>query len=265
MIGAPGDQAPRQRRRVAQPLLEPDPVHAVAGAIDVAAQQPLVRLHQFRRLAGDAGANRAGEAPVAPQATDIGRVAQHRFDQLQPRLRPAPGVERDGDAALEQSFERALDEALGAAVGRVALADDRQPHRDIPSVSANSSNSAARTRSTGSVVRHSETLPPPQPSLPQGRQGCAAEVTTRCGHQPRPPFDLAAGPEQRHDRCLHGRGDVHRRRIDADERARLARQCRQLAQAERAGEIDHLFSRRWRQPIHDGGHQALLVRRRVRR
>ena len=52
-----------------------------------------------------------------------------RLDQLQPRLRPLARVQRDRDAALEQRLQRRLDEALGAAVRRVALADDREPHQ----------------------------------------------------------------------------------------------------------------------------------------
>ena len=49
-------------------------MHAVAGAVDVAAGDPLVRLHEVERLAGEPRAHRAGEAPVAPEPTDVERV-----------------------------------------------------------------------------------------------------------------------------------------------------------------------------------------------
>ncbi len=107
-------------------------------------------------------------------------------------------VQRHRDAALEQRLERALDEALGAAVRRVALADDGEPHEQAPSlaapVSASSDASAACTRSTGSVVRHSETLPPPQPSRPQGRHECCGDATTRCATRQGPHAISLDGP-----------------------------------------------------------------------
>src|SRR5450631_1704021 len=153
---------------------------AVACTVDVAAKQPLVRLHQLGRLLRDRMADRAGKAPIAPEAPDVERIADHRLDELQARLRPLSRVERYRDATLEQCLERAFDETLSASVRRVALADDGQAHyAPLGSVAASMSVRAACTRSTGSVVRHSEILPPPQPSMPQGRHGCAAEATTR--------------------------------------------------------------------------------------
>jgi hypothetical protein len=61
---------------------------------------------------------------------------------------------------------------------------------------------------------------------------------------PGTPFDFSARTEQRHHRRSHRRGDVHRRRIDADERARLARECSELAQPERADQVDDAWARR---------------------
>src|SRR5207244_5532227 len=112
-------------------------------------------------------------------------------------LRPAPRVERYRDAALEQRLERGFDETLGPPVRRITLANDRKPHRDKRwSVSASTCKSAACTRSTGSVVRHSDTLPPPQPSLPQGRHGCSVEATTRCGTCHGPHSTSPLGPNR---------------------------------------------------------------------
>ena len=57
------------------------------------------------------------------------------------------------------------------------------------------------------------------------------------GAHPRPPFDLAAGAEQRDRRRAHRRGDMHRRRIDADKRLGARGQGREFGQAELSGEI----------------------------
>src|SRR3982075_1609524 len=119
-------------RRITQPLVEPGSMHAVAGAIDVAAKQAFVRLHQLRRLRCDGPANRASEAPVAPQTADVKRVAQHRLDKLEPGVGPLPRIERNGDAALEQRFQCALDKTLAAAMGRVALANNGEAQASAP-------------------------------------------------------------------------------------------------------------------------------------
>src|SRR5215469_16678516 len=103
-------------------------MYAIASAIDVAAQKPLVRLHEFGRLFRDTPAHGASETPVAPQSPYVKRIAQNRFDQLQSRFRPAARVEGDRDPAFEQCLERRFYIALGAAVRRVALTDDRKPH-----------------------------------------------------------------------------------------------------------------------------------------
>ena len=77
---------------------------------------------------------------------------------------------------------------------------------------------------------------------------------------PRPPLDFPARTEQRHDRCSHRRGDVHRRRIDADERARLARECSELAQAERADQVDDARARRAGAGSEDGLDERAFAR-----
>ena len=235
-------------------------MHAVARAVDVAAKQPLVRLHQFGRLFRDGTTDGTRKTPVAPEAADVERIADDGLDQLQPRLRPLPGVKRDRDAALEQRLERTFDEALRAPVRRVALPDDGQSHY-APSrpVAARTSFSAACTRSTGSVVRHSEILPPPHPSMPQGRHGCVADATTRCGTPQGPHSSFAARPEQRHDRRTHRRGDVHGGRVDADEGARFARERGQFAQRKRASQVDDAWTRRARARGKDGFDECALA------
>src|SRR5215470_20296341 len=104
-------------------------MHAVAGAKDVAAEQALVRLHEIQLRPPDLAAGGAREAPVAPQAAEVERIDDVRLHQLEVRLRPLARVQRDRYVALEQRFERALDEAFRPAVGRVALANDRETHR----------------------------------------------------------------------------------------------------------------------------------------
>ena len=83
-----------------------------------------MRLHEIRAGRAKGTADGARESPVAPQAADEEGVADVRLDQLQVRLRPFARVKRDRDVALEQRLERGLEEALGAAIGRVALADE---------------------------------------------------------------------------------------------------------------------------------------------
>ena len=112
-----------------EPLLEPHGVHAVAGAVDVAAQQALMGLDQARLRAPHVAAGRAREAPVAPQRADVERIEDQRLDQLQARLRPRSRVQGNGDVALEQRLERPLGDALRRAFGLVVLADDREAHQ----------------------------------------------------------------------------------------------------------------------------------------
>src|SRR5205085_7991873 len=111
-----------EEARRPRPQLQPAPVHAVARAIDVAAGNTLVRLHEIEALAAPGGAGRARKGPIAPDVAEVKRIyAQHA-----PRA-PALGLARDqrhvGAGALECG-QRARDETLGAAVGGVALAHD---------------------------------------------------------------------------------------------------------------------------------------------
>src|SRR5258708_18019567 len=185
MIGIESDAEALERPCRGAAQLEPAPVHAVPGAIDVAARNALVRLHHVEGFAAPGSARRAGERPVAPQVADMERIdAQHA-----PRS-PARGAARDeGDfgAGALQRRQGARDEALGAAIGVIALADDGQFQFE------KSSSAAAWTRSTASVARQSLTFPPPQPSSPQGRQECAL-VTTRCATRHGPHSCSPLGP-----------------------------------------------------------------------
>jgi len=74
----------------------------------------------------------AREAHVAPQAADVGGIDDVRLDQLEPRLGPLAGIERDRDVALEQRLERTLDETLGAAERVYRCRNDREPHHNRP-------------------------------------------------------------------------------------------------------------------------------------
>src|SRR5436305_1869869 len=125
------------------------------------------------------GARGARKRPVAPHLADVeGINAQHAARA--PALRLARDQRHLGAGALERR-QRPGDEALGAAIGRVALAHDGEP--DFPccphAARASSSRAAAYTASTGSSVRHSLTLPPPQPSTRHGRQEWLL-VISRC-------------------------------------------------------------------------------------
>ena len=123
-------------------------------------------------------------------------LAAHRLDVPAAGLRPSSGIDADADPARGQSIDRPLDEPLGATEGRVGLPDDPQFHRCAPaSVSARSSATARATCATGNVSRQSESLLPPHPLLPQGRHGCAAEATTRCGTRHGPHSASPLGPK----------------------------------------------------------------------
>ena len=146
-----------------------------------------------------------------------------RLDQREPRLRPLARVERDRDVALEQRLERALDEALGAAERRVALADDREAHQAARS---SASSVAHRRVHARRPAASSGTRTPCRRRSRRCRTagtGCAVGRDDARRHAPRPPFVLARRAEQRDRRRAHRRGDVHRRRVDADEQRAPAR------------------------------------------
>jgi hypothetical protein len=65
---------PREARGLLQPVFEPLAVHAIAGAVDVASSDALVRLHEVEALARPRGARGAREARIAPKASDVRRI-----------------------------------------------------------------------------------------------------------------------------------------------------------------------------------------------
>ncbi len=103
-------------------------MHAVSRAVDIAAREPLVRLHECRRVACDRAAHGAHEPGVAPKPADVEGIDDAGLDAT-PLRGPFARVERHGHAALRERFERAREESLGASERRVALADDGKPHQ----------------------------------------------------------------------------------------------------------------------------------------
>src|SRR6266702_620266 len=145
VIGIEREPQAAKRTESGAPVLEPLGVHAVAGAVDVAAVDALVRLHEIERPTGDLAAHRAGEAPVAPKAADVERVAANQ----------APGgadpfASEDGyrHTLPAERAEGALDEALGAPVGAVALPHQGEAHSRYFRASSSRSH---RTRTPSST------------------------------------------------------------------------------------------------------------------
>src|SRR5437879_7157093 len=146
-------------------------MHAVARAVDLAARDALVRLHDVEAAAPPGVARGARERPVAPQVSDLEGI-----DAQQAPRAPAFAAARDQRDFRPRALERrqgAGNEPLGAPIRAVTL-----PYQGESKHYARSSRAAACTASTGRKLRHSLTLPPPQPSRPQGRQVCRV-VTMR--------------------------------------------------------------------------------------
>src|SRR5712691_4880959 len=171
VIRIQGNSNSFQYRGRAAPQVEPAAMHAVAGAVDVAARDALVRLHDVEAHAPPRLARGACERPVAPQVADVKGI-----DAQQAPRTPALAAARDqrdlGPRALERR-QGAGNKPLGAPIRAVTL-----PHQGELQHYARSSRAAACTASTGRKLRHSLTLPPPQPSRPQGLQVCTV-VTMR--------------------------------------------------------------------------------------
>src|SRR5712691_5633629 len=171
VIRIQGNSDSFQYRSRALSQVEPAAMHAVASAVDVAARDALVRLHDVEALSSPRLARGARERPVAPEVADMKGI-----DAQQAPRAPAFAAARDqrdvGPRALERR-QGAGNEPLGAPISVVALAYQGELQHY-----ARSSRAAACTASTGRKVRHSLTLPPPQPSRPQGLQVCTV-VTMR--------------------------------------------------------------------------------------
>ena len=135
-----------------------------------------------------------------------------------------------------------LDEALGAAERRVALADHREAHLATGPRRAAPVRRAAtriarrrRRRRASSGTRR----PCRRRSRRCRRAGKGARAKRRrAAHHPRPPFVFARRTEQREGGRSHRRRDVHRRRVDADERARASPSAPRVRKRQLAGQVD---------------------------
>ena len=145
MIGIEREPEAAKRTESGAPVLEPLGVHAVAGAVDVAAVDALMRLHELERPTGDLAAHRTGEAPVAPEAADVERVAA---DQAPGVADPLACEHGDRHTLPAERAEGALDEALGASVGAVALPHQGETHSRYFRASSSRSH---RTRTPSST------------------------------------------------------------------------------------------------------------------
>ncbi len=126
MVGIERDAEALEGPGRSAPDVEPFRVHAVAGAVDAAAGDALVRLHQVEAASLPGLARGARERRVAPGITDVEGV-----DGEETPRAPAVGLARDQRQFRARALERrqrAFDEALGPAVGVVALPDQRQAH-----------------------------------------------------------------------------------------------------------------------------------------
>ncbi len=126
MIGIERETGPGERAEGRAAVAQPLRVHPVTGAVDVATRNAFVRLHDIEGTAGDLTAHRTCEAPVAPQAADVKRIAaDHAPGGSDPRARD----HGDCDTLLAERAERPFDEAFGAAVSAVALSHQGETHR----------------------------------------------------------------------------------------------------------------------------------------
>src|SRR5258707_1409896 len=136
------------------------------------------------------------------QALGLGRMAAEARDtgELRTGARcegDLSQVWREGDDTLRRLPERNGDAAVIARSqrARVRRYCDNQHQRNGADHRESSESTAANAASTGSRVRHSLTLPPPQPSLPQGRHRCSPEATMRCSTRQGPHSSSPLGPK----------------------------------------------------------------------
>src|SRR5258708_25249555 len=150
-------------------------MNTVARAVNVAARNALVRLHEVESGAPPCCTRRAGKGPGAPPLAEVEGV-----DPQQAASAPAAFISADQGHLGAGAFQRrqcAREETFGATERAEPLAHDRepQPHAALARIS----RAAACTASTGKNVRPSLPLLPPQPSTRHGRQECVV-VTMRC-------------------------------------------------------------------------------------
>src|SRR2546430_9190994 len=118
-------ESSERRAAGAQPL----GVHPLARAVNVAARDALVRLHEVKRPAGDFAAYGAREAPVAPHAADVKRIAANHRARITGPLTRQHGHR---DALLAERAARPFDEAFRAPVSAVALPHQGDVHCLVP-------------------------------------------------------------------------------------------------------------------------------------
>ena len=95
-------------------------MHAVAGAVDVAARDALVRLDEIEAPVLPRRARRARERPVAPQVADVERI-----DAQQPARAPAFAAAPERGARNGDDV-RVLEQASGQGRRVGALIDARE-------------------------------------------------------------------------------------------------------------------------------------------
>src|SRR2546423_10855174 len=74
VIGIEREAEPAEGPERRAPVVQPLSVHPVAGAVNVAAGDALVRLHEIKRPAGEVAAHGPRGTQVAPYATDVRRI-----------------------------------------------------------------------------------------------------------------------------------------------------------------------------------------------
>src|SRR5256885_2649279 len=129
VIGIEREAEPAESSERRAAVVQPLGVHPVARAVNVAARDALVRLHEVKRQAGDFAAYGAREAPVAPYATDVKRIAANHRARITGPLTRQHGHR---DALLAERTARPFDESLRAPVSAVALPAQGAVHCLVP-------------------------------------------------------------------------------------------------------------------------------------
>src|SRR6266513_3025164 len=129
VIGIEREAEPAESSERRAAVVQPLGVHPVARAVNVAARDALVRLHEVKRPAGDFAAYRPREAPVAPYAADVKRIAANHRARITGPLTRQHGHR---DALLAERAARSFDESLRAPVSAVALPHQGDVHCLVP-------------------------------------------------------------------------------------------------------------------------------------
>src|SRR5260221_14708810 len=107
MIGIEREADPAEPAEDRAAVVQPLCVHSVARPVKVATRDAFVRLHEIEPPAGDFAAYRPRQAPVAPEAPAVKRVAAHH----PPRAPgPFPRLHLPPPALLTEHSEPPFDE-----------------------------------------------------------------------------------------------------------------------------------------------------------